>query len=207
MILIAGLGNPGDRYVSNRHNIGFMAADAIAARHRFSPWRSKFNADCAEGTLDGVKTVLIKPMTYMNNSGEAVGKAARFYKIAPESVIVIHDEMDLAPGKVRVKTGGGAGGHNGLRSIQSHIGPDFRRVRLGVGHPGDKDRVTGHVLNDFAKADRDWLGPLLDAVADQAGVLVRGEESSFMNKVHLAISPPKEPRARAGRGEERGGDA
>lgn len=206
MILIAGLGNPGDRYANNRHNIGFMAADAIASRQNFSPWRKRFNADCAEGTLGGVKTILVKPMTYMNNSGQAVGEAARFYKIAPEDVIVLHDEMDLAPGKLRTKAGGGAAGHNGLRSIQAHIGPYFRRVRLGVGHPGEKERVTGHVLNDFAKADRDWLGPLLDAVADNAALLARGEESSFMNRVHLALNPPKEKEPR-GKDDAADGDA
>jgi len=191
MLLLVGLGNPGASYAGNRHNIGFMAVDAIAARHGLGPFRSKFQADVADGHLGGEKVLLLKPRTYMNLSGQAVGEAARFHKLSPAEVIVFHDELDLAPGKVKVKTGGGAAGHNGLRSIDSHLGNAYRRVRLGIGHPGDKARVQGHVLSDFAKADRDWLDKLLDAVADLAPLLVEGRDSDFMSKVAAATRPPK----------------
>lgn len=192
MIIIAGLGNPGSSYAGNRHNIGFMAVDAIASRHRFSPWSKKFKGEIAEGTLSGEKVLLIKPQTYMNLSGEAVGEAMRFYKLAPADLIAIYDELDLAPGKARLKTGGGHGGHNGIKSLDAHCGRDYRRLRLGIGHPGHKDRVNGHVLGDFAKADRDWLDPMLSALADHAEMLVRGEDSQFLNKLALASGVPEE---------------
>ncbi|MFZ1813602.1 MAG: aminoacyl-tRNA hydrolase [Rhizobiaceae bacterium] len=186
MLLIAGLGNPGDAYSGNRHNIGFMAADAISRRHSFSPWRKKFKGDLAEGQLGTEKVLLLKPQTFMNRSGESVSEAMRFYKLSPADLVVIYDELDLAPGKIRIKTGGGAGGHNGIRSIDAHCGKDYRRVRLGIGHPGDKNRVHGHVLGDFAKVDAEWLEPFLQAIADAAPLLATGEDSSFMNKVALA---------------------
>ena len=175
MLLFVGLGNPGERYVSNRHNIGFMALDAIAHRHGFGPWRQRFKGLVCEGSLAGEKLLALKPLTYMNDSGSAVQAAAAFYKLAPDNITAFHDELDLAPGKVRVKRGGGAAGHNGLRSMDRHLGtPDYWRVRLGIGHPGHKDRVTGYVLGDFAKADQDWVARLLDAVADAAPLLAKG---------------------------------
>lgn len=185
--LFVGLGNPGPRYAGNRHNIGFMALDAIAELYRLPAWRSRFQGHASEGPLGPGRALLLKPMTYMNESGRAVGEAMRWLKLAPADVIVFYDEIDLAPGKLRVKTGGGAAGHNGIRSIANHIGPDFRRVRLGVGHPGHKDAVQRHVLSDFAKADREWLGPLLVAVADAAGLLVAGDDPGFMNRVAVAL--------------------
>lgn len=187
MRILVGLGNPGTKYSGHRHNIGFMAADEIHRRHGFSPWRKKFSALIADGNLDGVKTVLLKPQTFMNLSGQSVGEAMRFYKLAPADVIVMHDELDLAPGKVRVKTGGGHGGHNGLKSTDAHIGKDYVRVRLGIGHPGDKARVNGHVLGDFAKADQDWLQPLLEAIADDAGLVLKDDAAGFMNRMALAV--------------------
>lgn len=186
MRIIAGLGNPGRKYQNNRHNVGFMAADAIARRHSFSPWTKKFQGLVAEGMLGGEKVLLIKPQTYMNLSGQAVGEAMRFFKLGPDDLIVLYDELDLAPGKVRVKTGGGAGGHNGIRSLDAHCGAAYRRVRIGIGHPGVKELVHGHVLGDFAKADAAWLEPLLDAIADAAPMLVAGDDNGFMNKVTLA---------------------
>lgn len=187
MLLFVGLGNPGPKYANNRHNVGFMAADAIARRHGFSPWSKKFQAEIAEGKIGGEKTILLKPQTYMNLSGQSVGEAMRFYKIEPSALAVLYDEIDLAAGKVRVKTGGGAGGHNGIRSIDAHVGKDYRRVRIGVGHPGVKELVHGHVLGDFAKADRSWLEPLLEAIADNAELLARGDDNGFMNKLSLAL--------------------
>ncbi|MFN3546493.1 MAG: aminoacyl-tRNA hydrolase [Mesorhizobium sp.] len=187
MQIIAGLGNPGSKYARNRHNVGFMAADAIARRHSFSPWTKKFRAEIAEGTLGGEKVLLVKPQTFMNASGESVGEAMRFYKLAPSDIIVLYDELDLAPGKLRIKTGGGTGGHNGIRSLDSHIGKDYRRVRIGIGHPGDKALVHNWVLGDFAKVDSTWLDPLLDAIAENAVMLVKGEDNSFMNKAALAV--------------------
>ncbi|MER8827975.1 aminoacyl-tRNA hydrolase [Mesorhizobium sp. M0938] len=187
MLLFAGLGNPGAKYANHRHNVGFMAADAIARRHAFSPWSKKFQGLIAEGTLGGEKIILIKPQTFMNNSGQSIGEALRFYKLAPSALTVFYDEIDLAEGKVRVKTGGGAGGHNGIRSIDGHVGNAYRRVRIGVGHPGVKEFVQHHVLGDFAKADREWLEPLLDAIGDHAEMIVRGDESGFMNKVSVAV--------------------
>lgn len=191
MLLLAGLGNPGPRYADNRHNIGFMAVDAIVRRHSFSPWRNRFQADCAEGRLGGEKVLALKPRTYMNESGRAIGEALRFFKLEPQDVIVIYDEIDLAPGKIRVKQGGGAGGHNGIRSIESHIGKDFWRVRLGIGHPGQKDLVHGHVLSDFAKSDKVWLEKLLDAVADEIPALVEGDAPRFMSRVSEIMNPPR----------------
>jgi PTH1 family peptidyl-tRNA hydrolase len=193
MILIAGLGNPGPRYAGNRHNIGFMAAEAIARRHGLGPWRRRFQGETADGLIGEERAVVLKPLTYMNESGRSVGEAMRFFGLAPEDVVVLHDELDLPPGKVRVKSGGGHAGHNGLRSIHAHIGPEFHRVRLGIGHPGHKDLVQVYVLNDFAKADRDWLDALLDAVAEAAPDLARRQFASFQNKVHLALNPKSDP--------------
>lgn len=196
MLLIAGLGNPGSQYARNRHNVGFMAVDAIARRHSFSGFSKKFRGEIAEGTLAGDKTLLIKPMTFMNLSGDSVGDAMRFYKLAPSNIIVIHDELDLAPGKLRFKTGGGHGGHNGLKSIDAHCGKDYRRLRIGIGHPGHKDRVNPHVLGDFSKSDMDWLEPLLDAIADHADLMAKGDEAGFLNKITLAAAasaPARQP--------------
>jgi PTH1 family peptidyl-tRNA hydrolase len=190
-VLVVGLGNPGSQYEGNRHNIGFMAADAFVRRHSFSPWRSKFQAEVAEGTVGGVKVLVLKPMTYMNLSGQSVAAAARFLKIDLDHVIVIHDELDLPPGRMKVKKGGGAGGHNGLKSIDAHLGKDYWRVRLGIGHPGDKDLVAHYVLHDFAKADQTWLDPLVAAVSDHLPALMAGDEAGFMNKVAVATRPPK----------------
>lgn len=192
MILLVGLGNPGEKYARNRHNIGFMAADAIVRRHSFSPPRARFQGLVSEGTLGGDKAIVLKPTTYMNESGRAVGEAMRFYKLAPADIVVFYDELDLEAGKVRMKTGGGAAGHNGIRSIAAHIGPDFRRVRIGIGHPGAKERVLGHVLGDFAKADAAWVEPMLDAMADAAPLLAQGKDATFANKVHLALNPEPE---------------
>ncbi len=192
MFLLVGLGNPGTKYAGNRHNIGFMAVDEIVRRHGFSPWRKKFHGEISEGILGTEKTLVLKPLTFMNESGQAVGEAIRFLGMEPEQVIVIYDEIDLMAGKVRVKLGGGAAGHNGIRSITAHIGPHYTRVRLGVGHPGDKTLVHPHVLSDFAKADKVWLTPLLDAVAEYAPLLVESDMATFQNKVHLALAPAPE---------------
>jgi len=186
MLLFVGLGNPGPKYAGNRHNIGFMAVDTIARRHRAAPWRSKFQAQTSEATIGGERVVLLKPQTYMNESGRAVAEAARFYKIAIGDIVVFHDELDLAPGKLRVKTGGGNAGHNGLRSITALVGNDYRRVRLGIGHPGHKDAVHAFVLNDFAKSEHEWVSQLCDAVAEAAPLLAGGEDATFASKVHLA---------------------
>ena len=194
MHLLVGLGNPGPKYAGNRHNIGFMAVDETVRRHGFSPWRKRFQSEVSEGSFGGEKVLVLKPMTYMNESGRAVGEAMRFYDIDPAQVIVLYDELDLEPGKVRVKFGGGAAGHNGIRSMIAHCGPHFQRVRLGIGHPGDKALVHPHVLSDFAKADRVWLEPLIEAVAENIPLLVHGEDGSFQNKVHLALNPAPEKR-------------
>ena len=186
MLLWVGLGNPEPGMARQRHNIGFMAVDTIAIRHGFGPWRPRFKGLTAEGTVAGQKVLALKPMTYMNDSGEAVQAASAFYKLPIDAITAFHDELDLAPGKVRVKRGGGAAGHNGLRSMGRMLGsPDYWRVRLGIGHPGSKERVLGHVLSDFAKADRDWLIALLDAVADAAPLLAEGRPEDFMTKVAL----------------------
>ena len=188
MQLLVGLGNPGDKYRHNRHNVGFMALDAIAGRHGFAPFRQKFSGLLSEGTIVGEKVLLLKPQTYMNNSGESIHAAAQFYKLPVEDITVLYDEIDLAPGKVRIKRGGGNGGHNGLRSIDPRIGTNYRRVRIGVGHPGHKDAVMHWVLGDFAKAEREWLTPMLDALADNADLLVSGDDNGLMNKLALAVS-------------------
>jgi PTH1 family peptidyl-tRNA hydrolase len=186
MLLWVGLGNPEPGMARNRHNIGFMALDAIAHRHGFSPWRQRFKGVTAEGTVAGEKILALKPLTYMNASGESVQAAAAFYKLPLEAITAFHDELDLVPGKVRVKRGGGAAGHNGLRSMDRMLGsPDYWRVRLGIGHPGSKERVTGHVLGDFGKDDRAWLEVLLDAVSDAAPLLAGGKPEDFMTKVAL----------------------
>lgn len=188
MRLWAGLGNPEPGMARQRHNIGFMAIDAIARRHGFSPWRQRFKGQVAEGMVGGEKILALKPMTYMNASGESVQQAAAFYKLGPADITAFHDELDLAPGRVRVKRGGGAAGHNGLRSMDRQLGsPDYWRVRLGIGHPGHKDRVTGHVLGDFAKVDQPWLAELLDAVADAAPMLARDEPEAFMTRVAMLV--------------------
>ncbi|AHK02051.1 MULTISPECIES: aminoacyl-tRNA hydrolase [Rhizobium/Agrobacterium group] len=192
MKIIAGLGNPGAQYAGNRHNIGFMAVDALQRLPSFSPWARKFKAEISEGEIGGEKVLLMKPLTYMNLSGESVGEAMRFFKLAPADIIVIHDELDLLAGRARIKTGGGHGGHNGLKSIDAHCGKEYRRLRLGIGHPGDKERVHGHVLGDFAKTDRVWLDPLLDAIADNAAMLVKSEDSQLMNKLALATGSKPE---------------
>jgi len=192
-LLIAGLGNPGESYARHRHNVGFMAADKIAERHRFTPWRPRYRGLVSEGALSGRKTLLLKPMTYMKDSGGSVGEAARYLKIPIESVVVIHDELDLAPGKVRVKAGGSDAGHNGLRSISASLGPDYRRVRIGIGHPG-APAVLSYVLHDFSKTDKEWLVPLLDAVAEATPLLARDDDAGFMNRVALLTRPPKPPK-------------
>lgn len=190
MLLWVGLGNPEPGMARNRHNIGFMAVDTIAIRHGFAPWRLRFRGQIAEGRVGAAKILLLKPMTYMNLSGESVQEAAAFFKILPENITAFHDELDLAPGKIRVKQGGGNAGHNGLRSMDRHLGtPDYWRVRLGIGHPGDKERVTGHVLGDFAKADKDWLLPVLDAVADNADLLASGKPEDFMTRIARSTEP------------------
>ncbi|MDZ7709651.1 MAG: aminoacyl-tRNA hydrolase [Roseovarius sp.] len=191
MKLFAGLGNPGAKYARNRHNIGFMAVDAIAADHGFGPWRAKFQGRVSEGVLGAEKVILLKPETFMNLSGQAVGEAARFYKLGPQDVVVFHDELDLAPGKLRVKQGGGHAGHNGLRSIEAHIGRDFARVRLGIGHPGHKDRVAGYVLQDFAKADADWLDDLMRGIGDGAPWLAEGKPDRFQTAVAQRVAPAR----------------
>jgi PTH1 family peptidyl-tRNA hydrolase len=188
-LLIAGLGNPGSQYARNRHNVGFMALDAIAARYDFGPWRAKFQGQIAEGKLGRRKTYLVKPQTYMNLSGDSVGATMRFLKLAPSAVVVIHDEIDLAAGKLKAKTGGGDAGHNGLRSITAAIGPDYHRVRIGVGHPGGQREVAGHVLANFTKADEEWLAPMLAAVADAASFFVTQDMIGFMNKVGSTLHP------------------
>lgn len=194
MLLLVGLGNPGAQYARNRHNIGFMAVDEIIRRHSFGPEREKFSARLSDGRFGTEKVVALKPMTFMNLSGQAVGEAMRFFKISPEQVVVFHDDLDLAPGKVKVKQGGGHGGHNGLRSLDTHIGKDYWRVRLGIGHPGHKDRVHGYVLSDFSKADADWLEPLLGALADTAPVLIEGGRA-LTNALALKYQPPAPPKA------------
>ncbi|GGX51536.1 peptidyl-tRNA hydrolase [Tateyamaria omphalii] len=191
MKLIVGLGNPGAKYARNRHNIGFMVLDRIAADHGFPAWKSKHQGVVSEGRFGSDRVVLLKPETYMNKSGDSVGAAMRFYKLEPEDIIVLHDEIDLAPGKVRWKVGGGHAGHNGLRSLHAHIGPDYARVRLGVGHPGHKDAVPGYVLRDFPKADEAWLDDVIRGCSDGASHLAIGDGSKFMNAVALRTAPPR----------------
>ena len=191
MKLFVGLGNPGPKYAGNRHNIGFMAVERIAADHGFSPWRAKFQGATCEGRLGREKVVLLKPETFMNLSGQSVGEAMRFYRLEPGDVTVFHDELDLAPGKVRLKQGGGHAGHNGLRSLHAHIGEGYDRVRLGIGHPGHKDRVSGFVLSDFAKADAEWLDDLMRGISDGAAHLAEGDGAKFTNAIGLRMAPPK----------------
>jgi PTH1 family peptidyl-tRNA hydrolase len=185
MLLFVGLGNPGAKYARNRHNIGFMAIEAIAREYNFPPFRKRFQGVATEGALGGARAILLEPQTYMNESGRAVAEAARFHKIELKDIIVFHDELDLPPGKLRVKTGGGNAGHNGLRSITAHMGNDYRRVRLGIGHPGDKSLVHAYVLNDFAKSEDAWVQALCDGVARNAPVLANGDDPGFQNKLHL----------------------
>jgi peptidyl-tRNA hydrolase, PTH1 family len=201
MRVFVGLGNPGTKYAHNRHNIGFMAVDEIARRHGFGPWRRRFQGETSEGTLDGEKVVLLRPTTFMNDSGRAVQEAANFFKLGESEITVFQDELELPAGKVRVKVGGGIAGHNGLRSISAHIGNEYRRVRIGIGHPGVKELVHSHVLSDFAKSDRPWVEALCEAMADNAGLLASKRDSTFQNKVHLAMQ------ARGFFKEEGGGDA
>lgn len=192
MRLFVGLGNPGQKYQLNRHNIGFMALDIIVERHGFSDWQKKFKGLACDGTLDGEKILLLKPQTYMNLSGESVQAAAAFYKIKPEDIVVFHDELDLAPGKLRTKKGGGAAGHNGLRSIDEHLGKEYWRARLGIGHPGVKDYVSPYVLGNFTKEEQDeWLVPLLSAIGEHAPRLAGGDHDGFMSKVAQELQPPK----------------
>lgn len=191
MMLLVGLGNPGADYARQRHNIGFMAVDAICRRHGFGPWRKRFQGQTADGTVAGEKVLALEPLTYMNLSGQSVGAALQFFKEKPENIVVFHDELDLPPGRIRVKKGGGHGGHNGLRSMDAHIGKEYWRVRLGIGHPGDKALVSGYVLHDFSKTEQQWVEPLVDACADAFPLLVQGRPEEFMNKVALATQPPK----------------
>jgi len=203
MLLFVGLGNPGKSYAGNRHNIGFMAVEAIARAYNFPAFRKKFQGLSSEGAIGGKRVMLLMPQTYMNDSGRAVSEAARFHKVPPGDVFVFHDELDLPEQRLRVKTGGGNAGHNGLRSITSHIGNDYRRIRFGIGHPGDKARVHAHVLSDFARSDSDWVETLLDAVARNADALAAGDAAGFQNKVSLAMTragfgdpkPPEKPDA------------
>lgn len=191
MRLFVGLGNPGPKYARNRHNIGFMAVDRIAADHGFAPWRAKFQGSVSEGRLGGEKVALLKPGTFMNLSGQSVGEAMRFFKLEPSDIVVFHDEIDLAPGKLKVKTGGGHAGHNGLRSLHAHIGEAYTRVRMGVGHPGRKEAVAGYVLHDFAKADEDWLDNMLRGISDGSAALAAGDTGKFQNAVALRLNPPR----------------
>ena len=191
MMLFVGLGNPGAEHAGQRHNIGFMAVDEIVRRHGFSSPRARFQGETFEGRLADKKILVLKPMTFMNRSGQSVGEAMRYYKLEPEDVVVFYDEIDFEPAKMKVKVGGGAAGHNGIRSLISHIGPDFHRVRIGVGHPGNKDRVHGHVLSDFAKSDAAWRDPLIDAIAEEAPWLAKGDDARFMTAVALRLTPAR----------------
>ncbi len=188
MILLVGLGNPGPKFAKNRHNIGFTVADEVVRRLDLSAWRKKFNGEICDGLIGGEKLLVLKPLTYMNESGRAVGAVMRFYDLIPDDAVVVYDELDLPPGKLRLKTGGGLAGHNGLRSIKAHIGPDFHRLRLGIGHPGHKDKVHGYVLKDFSKAERDWLEPLRDAIVEYAPLLATREFATFQNRVHIRLN-------------------
>jgi peptidyl-tRNA hydrolase, PTH1 family len=189
-LLIAGLGNPGAEYARHRHNAGFMAVDTIHESYPFGPWRSRFQGQFSEGALSGRKTFLLKPMTYMNDSGLSIGPAMRFFKLPLAALVVMHDEIDLAAAKLKVKTGGGDAGNNGARSITAALGPDYRRVRIGIGHPGEKHRVHGHVLGNFSRDDEEWLVPMLGAIAEAAPLLAKDDDAGFMNKVALLTKPP-----------------
>jgi PTH1 family peptidyl-tRNA hydrolase len=188
-LLLAGLGNPGPQYAQNRHNAGFLLLDAIHGEHGFAPWRAKFEGLISEGVLGGRKTWLLKPQTFMNLSGDSVGPALRFFKLDLKSLVVAHDEIDLAAGKLKVKTGGGDAGQNGLRSITATLGPDYRRVRIGIGHPGEKHKVSNHVLQNFSKDDQAWLAPMLEAMAKAAPLLAKDDDAGFMSKVALLLQP------------------
>jgi PTH1 family peptidyl-tRNA hydrolase len=190
-LLIAGLGNPGSQYAKNRHNAGFIVVDQLHAHHEFGPWKAKFDGLLSEGTLGARKTYLLKPHTYMNLSGDSIGPALRFFKLPLNALVVIHDEIDLAAGKLRVKTGGGDAGQNGLRSITATLGPNYRRVRLGIGHPGEKSLVSGHVLQNFSKDDIAWLKPMVEAIVDAAPLLAKDDDAGFMSKVALHLKPPQ----------------
>ena len=194
MKLLVGLGNLGSKYARNRHNVGFMAVERIAEKHRFGPWKRKFSGLAADGEIAGEKVLLLKPDTYMNESGRSVGEAVRFLKIAEGEIVAFHDELDLAPGKIKVKTGGGNAGHNGLRSITQHVGNEFVRVRIGIGHPGAKELVHGYVLHDFARADEAWLETLLDAMSDAAGRLATGDPARFLTDVARVIQSEDDPK-------------
>ncbi len=196
MRLFVGLGNPGPKHARQRHNIGFKAIEAIAAEHSFPPFRARFQGRLSEGRLGAERVALLEPMTYMNESGRSVGEAMRFYKLALDDLVVLHDELDLAPGQIRVKRGGGAAGHNGLRSIDRHLGADFWRVRIGIGHPGHADRVIGYVLHDFGKDEMDWVEPTVHAIARAAPMLADRDDANFMNRVALLTQPPKQKPAR-----------
>jgi peptidyl-tRNA hydrolase, PTH1 family len=189
MLLLVGLGNPGQKYEHNRHNIGYVAVDEIVHRHSFGPWKSRFQGVVSEGRLGSKKVLALKPATFMNLSGQSVGEAMRFYKLGLEDVVVLHDELALEPGKMKVKAGGGSAGNNGIKSISQHIGPDYRRVRIGIGHPGDKNKVSGYVLHDFAKADQDWIDDLIPAMSDAAPKLADGDAAGFMNEVARILKP------------------
>jgi PTH1 family peptidyl-tRNA hydrolase len=190
-LLLAGLGNPGAQYALNRHNAGFILVDAIHAEHGFGPWRVKFQGLVSEGKLAGRKTYLLKPQTFMNDSGNSVGPALGFFKLPLSALVVVHDEIDLAAGKLKVKRGGGDAGQNGLRSVTAALGPDYRRVRIGIGHPGEKTRVTGHVLQNFSKSDIEWFKAMLDAMVEAAPLLAKDDDTGFMSKVALLLAPPK----------------
>ena len=195
-LLIAGLGNPGSQYARNRHNAGFIVVDVLHAEYGFGPWKAKFEGLLSEGALGGRKTYLLKPQTYMNLSGDSVGPALRFFKLPLSALVVVHDEIDLAAGKLKVKTGGGDAGQNGLRSITATLGPDYRRVRLGIGHPGEKHKVSGHVLQNFSRDDIDWLKPLVEAIIQAAPLLAKDDDAGFMSKVALLLKPPPKPKAK-----------
>ena len=189
MLLLIGLGNPGQKYEHNRHNIGYVAVDEIVHRHSFGPWKSRFQGVVSEGRLGSQKVLALKPATFMNLSGQSVGEAMRFFKLGLEDVVVLHDELALEPGKMRVKTGGGSAGNNGIKSITQHIGAEYRRVRIGIGHPGDRDKVSSYVLHDFAKADRSWIDDLVPAISDAAPKLADGDDAGFMNDVARMLKP------------------
>jgi len=191
MLLLVGLGNPGSKYSNNRHNIGFMVADEIIRRHGFGPARHKFQGEIAEGRIGPEKVLVLKPHTFMNESGRSVGEAAQFYKLDPQDIVIIHDELDLEAGKFRMKAGGGTAGNNGLKSLVRYLGPDFRRMRIGIGHPGDRGAVHSHVLKDFSKADRQWVEPMIEAIAENISLLLTDSDATFANKVHLTLHPPK----------------
>ncbi len=191
MLLLVGLGNPGSKYSNNRHNLGFMVVDEIAHHHGFGPARRKFQGELREGRIGAAKVLLLKPYTYMNESGRSVAEAAHFYKLSPEDIVIVHDELDLEPGKLRMKTGGGTAGNNGLKSLVQHLGPDFRRMRLGIGRPDQSKAVHSYVLKDFSRQEKIWVEPLILAIAEHIGLVVEGSDSTFANKIHLALNPPK----------------